>query len=172
MRRALENLFAFLLRDTTKHAELLSLRLQLLEIGQPMENFLLRLIPDRTCVVENQIGLLNSFHLPIAFLNERSHDLFRVMDVHLTPEGFEVEGLPRALFVNPRHMDQYNSLNHRHLPDSGLEAADGDVQQVVGKLGRGAIARHFRKVSSGLPVYSRSECTSGAVALPRPAFAC
>src|SRR5215469_963566 len=99
MRRALKNLLAFLLRDAAEHSELLTLGLQLLEIGQPMEDFLLRLIADRARVVKNQVGLLDCLYLPIAFLDERSHDFFRVVDVHLTPEGFKVEGLLRV----PRH---------------------------------------------------------------------
>src|SRR5579862_3253622 len=94
-----ENLFAFLLRYAAEHSEFFSLRLQLLVIGQSMKNFLLRLIADRTGVVENQIRRFDRLDLLITFLDERSHDLFRVVNVHLAAESFEIKGL----LWNPRH---------------------------------------------------------------------
>ena len=57
MRRALENLFAFLLRHAPEHAELLALRLQFLVIGQAMKDLLLRLVANGAGVVEDQIRL-------------------------------------------------------------------------------------------------------------------
>src|SRR5581483_4867440 len=95
MRRPLENLFALLLRHTAQHAELFARSLQLFVIRQPMENFLLGLVPDRTRVVQDQVGLLHALDLPIPFLNERSHDLFRVVDVHLAAERFKIKSLRR-----------------------------------------------------------------------------
>ena len=91
MRGALENLFAFLLRDAAEHAELFALGQQFLVVGQAMENFLLRLVADGAGVVENQVGLLDRFYLLVSFVDERADDFFGVMDVHLAAEGFEVE---------------------------------------------------------------------------------
>jgi hypothetical protein len=106
VRRALENLFAFLLRHAPQHAELLSLRLQLLEIGESMEYFLLRFVADRASVVKNQVSLLDGLHLPVSFLHQRSNDFFRVVDVHLAPEGFQVKSLLQISFRHPRHIKQ------------------------------------------------------------------
>ena len=106
MRCSLENLFALLLRHASQHSEFLTLRLQFLEIRQAMENFLFRLVADRTRVIEDEIGLLDRLHLPIAFLHQRPHDLFRVVDVHLAAESFQVKGFLRGLFPNPRHIEQ------------------------------------------------------------------
>ena len=46
MRRALENLFAFLLRHAAQHAKLLSLLLKFFVVVQAMEDLLLGLIAD------------------------------------------------------------------------------------------------------------------------------
>ncbi len=87
--------------------------LHLLVIGEAIENFLLGLVADRAGVVENQIGLFDRLDLPIAFLHERPHDLFGVVDVHLAAESFEVERLLRiawwSLLWNPRHIGKYNA---------------------------------------------------------------
>ena len=93
MRRALENLFAFLLGHAAQHAKLLALFQQLLVIGEPIEDLLLRLVADGASVVQNQVSLLDRLHLPVALMHQRANDLFRVMHVHLAAEGFEVEGL-------------------------------------------------------------------------------
>ena len=92
MRGALENLFAFLLGHAAEHAKLLALGQQLLVVGETMKDFLLRLVADGAGVVENQVGLLDRFHLAVAFVHQRANDFFRVVDVHLAAEGFEVEG--------------------------------------------------------------------------------
>src|SRR5579872_1100647 len=99
MGSALENLFAFLLRDAAQHSKLFSFGLQFLEIGQSMEDLLLGLVADRTGVVENQIRLVNGLDLLVAFLDERADDLFRVVDIHLTAKSLKIKGLLR----NPRH---------------------------------------------------------------------
>src|SRR5579864_9443395 len=101
MRGALENLVAFLLSYAAQYSKFLSLALELLEIGEPMKDFLLGFVADRTGVIENQTGLLDRLNLAVAFLDESADHLFRVMDIHLTTEGFQVEGL--LIFQNPRH---------------------------------------------------------------------
>ncbi len=95
MRRALKNLLAFLLRHTAQHAKLLALRLQLLVIRQAVKDFLLGFIADGAGVVENQPSLVHRRNLAIPLRNERANDLFRVMHIHLTAKGLEVEGLLR-----------------------------------------------------------------------------
>ena len=49
-------------------------------------------VPNGAGVIENEVGLVDGFHLAIAFVDERANDLFRVMHIHLAAEGFEVEG--------------------------------------------------------------------------------
>jgi hypothetical protein len=93
MRRAFENLFALLLGYATEYAKLLALRLQLFEIGQPMEDFLLGFVTNRARVIEDQVCLIDRFHLSITLMNQRADDFFRVVHVHLAPESFEVKGL-------------------------------------------------------------------------------
>ncbi len=102
--RALENLFALLLRDAAQHAKRLALLFILLVIGEPVENFLLGLVADGAGVVENQVGLLDRLHLAIAFLHQRADDLFGVVCIHLAAEGFEVESLLRIVPWNSRHI--------------------------------------------------------------------
>ena len=53
MRGLLENLFAFLLGHTTDHGKLLALRLELLVIGQTVEDLLFSFVADRTGVIEH-----------------------------------------------------------------------------------------------------------------------
>ena len=93
IRRALENLLAFLLRHAAQHAELLALLLQLLVVVQAVEDFLLGLVADGAGVVENQSGFFDGLNLPVALGNQRPHDLFRVMGIHLAAKGFEVKRL-------------------------------------------------------------------------------
>ncbi len=87
-RGALENLFAFLLRHAAEDSKLLALFQELLVIIQPVEYFLLGLIPDGARVVQNQVSLLDRFDLAVAFMHQRANDLFGVMDIHLAAEGF------------------------------------------------------------------------------------
>ena len=95
MRRALKNLFAFLLRHASQHAKLLALGQQLLVVRQPMEDLLLRLVANGAGVVQNQVGLLDRLYLFVSLVHQRANDLFGVMHVHLAAEGFEVKGLVR-----------------------------------------------------------------------------
>jgi hypothetical protein len=91
--RALENLFAFLLGHAAEHAKRLAFLFIFLVIGEPVEHFLFRLVADGAGIVEHQVGLFDRLHLPIAFLQQRPHNLFGVVDVHLAAKGFEVERL-------------------------------------------------------------------------------
>ncbi len=93
VRCALEDVLAFLLRHTPQHAELLSLLLERLVIGQAVEHLLLCLVADRAGVVQDQARLFHRRHLPVALRNERADDFFGVVDIHLAAECFEVEGL-------------------------------------------------------------------------------
>ena len=54
IRSALENLFAFLLGHAAEHAKRLALLLKFLVIGEPVKNFLLRLVADRARVVQTR----------------------------------------------------------------------------------------------------------------------
>ncbi len=95
MRRPLKNLFAFLLCHASQDAKRLALRLQLLVVGQPVKNFLLRLIANRAGVVKDQVRLLDRLHLPVPFLHQRANDFFRVMHIHLAPKRLQIKCLPR-----------------------------------------------------------------------------
>ena len=66
MRSALENLLAFLLRYASEHAENLALARSALELVEPVENLLLRLIADAAGVVEDQLGVCRLRNLRIA----------------------------------------------------------------------------------------------------------
>src|ERR1017187_4894809 len=88
---ALEDLFALLLSHAAKNGEALPFLVQLLEIRQPVEDLLLRLIADRAGVVNDEVGVLFALHLRITLGDERSHNLFGVVEVHLAAEGFDVK---------------------------------------------------------------------------------
>jgi hypothetical protein len=91
--RALKNLLAFLLRYASEDTKPLALFLQLLVVVQAVEDFLLRFVTDGAGVVEDKIGFFNGFHLTVSLGNKCADNFFRVVDIHLTAEGFEVEGL-------------------------------------------------------------------------------
>ena len=55
--RALENLLAFLLGHAAQHGKLLALLLQLLDVIQTVEDFLLGLIANRAGVIEDEVGI-------------------------------------------------------------------------------------------------------------------
>ena len=78
--------------------------MELLVVIQAVEDLLLRLIADRAGVVQDQVGRFFRLHLDIAFVLERSNDLFRVVDIHLTAEGLNIEALcggHRSLSIAP-----------------------------------------------------------------------
>jgi hypothetical protein len=101
--RALEDLFALLLGDAAQNGKALPFLVQLLEIGQPMEDFLLGFVADRAGVVNDEVGVLFALHLRITFGDERSHDLFGVVEVHLAAEGFDVKRLLLRTHNHPRY---------------------------------------------------------------------
>ena len=94
--RPFKNFLAFLLSHTAQDAELLSLGGEFFEISQTMKDFLLGLVADGAGVIEDQFGRFHRLHLLITLGHERSDDLFRVMDVHLAAEGFNVKSFIRA----------------------------------------------------------------------------
>ena len=93
IRRALEDLFAFLLGHAAQHAKLLALLLQFLVVVQAIEDLLLGLIADGAGVVEDQPGFLDGRDLAVALRNERADDLFRVVGVHLAAKSLDVKRL-------------------------------------------------------------------------------
>jgi len=56
IRRALKDLFAFLLGDTSEHGEFLAVFLQFFVFIQPMEDLLLGFVADGTRVVKDEVG--------------------------------------------------------------------------------------------------------------------
>src|SRR5947209_14356869 len=62
-----------------------------------MEDFLFGLVANGTGVIENQVGFLHGFHLPIALMHQRANDFFRVMDVHLAAKGLKVKRFLQSL---------------------------------------------------------------------------
>ena len=85
--------------------------LEFLVVGEAVEDFLLRLVPDGAGVVEDQVSFFDGFHLAVAFVDQRADDFFGVMGIHLAAKGFEVERLLRiaCLLWNPRHIGKYNA---------------------------------------------------------------
>src|SRR5215471_6364145 len=97
MRRLFEDPLALLLRHATEHCEGLPLAVLFLELLKTRKDFLLGLISDTAGVIEHQLGLLGRLDLRIALIQEGTHDLLRVVRIHLTPEGLEVKSLHVSL---------------------------------------------------------------------------
>ena len=95
MRRAVEDLLAFLLRHAAEHAEDLALPGLALEVLQAVEDLLLGLVADAAGVVEHESGFFGRFHLRVALRQQRADDLFGVVGIHLAAKCFDVEGFPR-----------------------------------------------------------------------------
>src|SRR5215469_18966277 len=91
MRRAFKNLVPLLLRHAAQNGKALPFLLQLLEVGQAVKHLLLGLIADGAGVIEDQVGIFFALNLTVALGDERPHDLFRVVEVHLATEGFDVK---------------------------------------------------------------------------------
>jgi hypothetical protein len=51
------------------------------------------------------LTVFNGVNLAVAFRNKCANDLFRVMDIHLTTKGFQIE----LLVVHPRRTSKYNA---------------------------------------------------------------
>ncbi len=101
VRRALEDLFAFLLRDAAEHGELLALALEPLVLVQAVEDLLLGFVADGAGVVEDQPGVGFVRHLDVALMLQRADDLFGVVGVHLAAEGLDVKGLRHTPSISP-----------------------------------------------------------------------
>ena len=93
VRRAFEDLLAFLLRHAAQHGEHLALAGSLLNCCRRLKTFLLGLVANAAGVVENQFGFFGLLHLRIALGEQRADDFFRIVHIHLAPEGLDVEGL-------------------------------------------------------------------------------
>ena len=87
MRRELEDVLPVVLGNAAQNAKSPSIDL-LLEVRQPCENLLLRLIANGAGVVENQSGLVRRLHLRVAARGERASNFLRVVHVHLAAERF------------------------------------------------------------------------------------
>ncbi len=105
--RALEDLLALLLGDAAKHGEALPFLVQLLEIVQAVKDLLFGLIADGAGVVKDEVGVLFALHLRVTLGDERAHDLFGVVEVHLAAKGLDVERLLRGAHDHPRLSYQY-----------------------------------------------------------------
>jgi hypothetical protein len=92
VRRALEDLLAFLLGDTADYGEDFPFARVPFEMLQTIENLLLCFIPDAAGVVENVVRRFHGIDLRVAFMEHRAHDFFRVVSIHLAPESLDVEG--------------------------------------------------------------------------------
>jgi hypothetical protein len=92
MRRFLEDFLSLLLRHASQDSENLSFSGFPLELLQAAEDLLLGLIADAAGVIENQLGGFGRSHLAVSFGQKCANDLLRVVDIHLTPEGLDVEG--------------------------------------------------------------------------------
>ncbi len=104
MRRALENPLALLLRHAAEDGKPLPFLLQLFEVGQAMKDLLLGLIADRAGVVEDEVGIFLALHLLVAFRDERAHDLFRVVKVHLAAKGLDVKSFLLSAHTIPKNI--------------------------------------------------------------------
>jgi hypothetical protein len=87
---ALEDALAFLLRHAPQNAEDFSLP-RTLKLIETMEDFLFGFITDTASVVENQLGLLMLGNLRVTLFEQRPHDFFGVVRIHLTTEGLNVK---------------------------------------------------------------------------------
>src|SRR5215467_4229814 len=96
MRSPFKNSFALLLGDAAQHSELLALGLQLLIVVEAMKNLLFGFVANGAGVVEDQVGLFHGFNLTVTLADESADHLFRIVYVHLTPEGLDVKGLTPA----------------------------------------------------------------------------
>src|ERR1019366_7403302 len=92
--RALENLFALLLRHASQHPEDLVFARRALEILQAVEDLLFGLVANAASVVEHQVGRFRRIDLAVTLGEQRADDFFGVVGVHLAAEGFDVESFP------------------------------------------------------------------------------
>ena len=77
IRRALENLFAFLLGHASEHAERLALLSEFLVVVEADENLLLGLVADGAGIVEDEFGFFDRLGPGDSPLKQASRQLFR-----------------------------------------------------------------------------------------------
>ena len=118
MRRAFENPLAFLLRNTTQHAEDFSFARFPLELLQTAEYLLLRFVANATGVIENEFRLLGLLHLAIPLLHQRADNFFRVVRVHLATKGLDVKRL-HSDFFGTRGLQ--SAMKQAHEPTDAKE---------------------------------------------------
>ena len=99
--RLIEDLLALLLRHAPQHRELLPLALQPLVLIQPVKHLLLRLVTDRTRVVQDQTRLGLVLHPRIPLLLQRPDHLLGIVRVHLAAKGLDVKSLAHTLSIVP-----------------------------------------------------------------------
>ncbi len=99
-RRAFENFFAFLLRQTAQHADNFPVGKRF-PVSQSRKNLLRRLLPYAASVVQNQIRLRRSLHRPVAAALQHARDLLRIVVVHLAAKRLDEERLPRRAAATP-----------------------------------------------------------------------
>src|SRR5439155_19322935 len=93
-RRALENLFAFLLRHAAQHSDDLAFALFLPVFTQTRENFLRRLFANAASVVKDQGSGFRRLYLLIPARQQEASDLFRIVVIHLAAECLKEERSP------------------------------------------------------------------------------
>ncbi len=114
IRRALEDAFALLLGDAAEHGEALALLVERLVVVQAVEDLLLGLVADGTGVVQDEVGGFFGLDLGVALVLERPDDLFRVVDIHLAAEGFDVEGAGARRLIGLRE-GRVECFKRRHI---------------------------------------------------------
>src|SRR6266536_2035276 len=78
------------LRYAPEHAEFLALLLILLVVGETVKHLLLGLIANRAGVVKHKAGFFDARDLAVTFRNQRTHDFFGIVGVHLAAEGLQI----------------------------------------------------------------------------------
>jgi VWFA-related protein len=102
VRRAVENFLAFLLGNAADYGEDFPLPRVALEVLQAIKNLLFGFIAYAAGVVENVVRRFHGFHLGVALVEQRAHDLFRVVRIHLAPKSLDVEGFIHFSYCSPR----------------------------------------------------------------------
>ena len=100
--RPLKDFLALLLGDTAEHGKALPFLAQLLEVVEAVEDLLLGLVANRAGVVEDEVSLFLALHLRVPLRDERAHDLFGVVEVHLAAKGLDVKRLLSGAHNHPR----------------------------------------------------------------------
>ena len=90
---AVEDPGALLLGDAADDGEALPFTVELLVLVEAMEDLLLGLVADGAGVVEDEAGFGLVGGLGVALLQQRAHNFFGVVGIHLTAEGFDIKSL-------------------------------------------------------------------------------